>query len=358
MNKKHVIIFFLSVFFTLLLQAVFGGKIAAHLATSGLGRRFQFLSPQAPIVINRREEVRVSDATDVIDALDKVKSKLSALFVSDNSKTVWIGSLVNIAPEGVFVTSASAVSGLDPKSLYVELSDGSVAGVEFVARDPGTNIVFIKAKINGASPASLADSRRVTAGQRLIWVAGASVDKSPYFQSSFAAFAERQPDIAFSDRTSRTLGVEPTTGLVPGQALVDLSGEVVGVWDGSGLLPSSAVRASMSSYFSNAGAVKRPAFGFYYARINPVQEKLLSLPFGIAVAKPGEGSPAVLAGSPAEKSGLRSGDVITAIGNTKLSADTSPEELLEQAKPGEPLAFSVLRGKDTISLSIVPGVLK
>lgn len=56
-------------------------------------------------------------------------------------------------------------------------------------------------------------------------------------------------------------------------------------------------------------------------------------------------------GSPAEKAGLKKGDVITAVNGTKLDARTMLGDILSAAKPGDKAAFIVDRSGANVSVT-------
>lgn len=59
--------------------------------------------------------------------------------------------------------------------------------------------------------------------------------------------------------------------------------------------------------------------------------------------------------SPAEKAGLQVGDVITAVGSTKLNANTSLADVIKTYKPGDKVELSVTRGAQTLKLTVELG---
>ena len=60
-------------------------------------------------------------------------------------------------------------------------------------------------------------------------------------------------------------------------------------------------------------------------------------------------------GSPAEQAGLRQGDIITEVGQDKISADTSFTNALLHHKPGEKVTLKVWRDSKTLSLDVTFG---
>ncbi|MBI5032996.1 MAG: PDZ domain-containing protein [Chloroflexi bacterium] len=63
----------------------------------------------------------------------------------------------------------------------------------------------------------------------------------------------------------------------------------------------------------------------------------------------------VVGNSPAAKAGLKVGDIITAVGTTKLDADHALADLIQAHKPGEKVDLSVTRGSQTMIITVELG---
>lgn len=59
--------------------------------------------------------------------------------------------------------------------------------------------------------------------------------------------------------------------------------------------------------------------------------------------------------SPAEKAGLQVGDIITAVGTTKLDANHSLGDLIQAQKPGDKVDLSITRGRQTLVITVELG---
>ena len=59
--------------------------------------------------------------------------------------------------------------------------------------------------------------------------------------------------------------------------------------------------------------------------------------------------------SPADKAGLKVGDVITAVGTTKLDANTALTDAIKTYKPGDKVDLSIARGSQTMKLTVELG---
>ncbi len=60
-------------------------------------------------------------------------------------------------------------------------------------------------------------------------------------------------------------------------------------------------------------------------------------------------------GSPAARAGLQQGDVITAVGGTKLDAKNALADLIAAKKPGDKVELSVMRGTQTLTITVELG---
>ncbi len=360
MKKNHVaIIIIVSVALSLILNIFPGKIIVAKISTWPLLNRLKILSPQAPIVITNRETVRVSDAGDVLLAVNSVKSKLSALVqvdVENNSLSV-VGTAINLTSDGTFVTG-SAILSSDLWSYAVLLDDGRKAGITEMATDPATNLVFFKADISNVPTASITASGDLSAGDKVIFAQKSLQDSLIKILVSFVGSSQK--DISSSqfksDLPRRGFWAQAQGPLISGQAVVNMDGEVVGIWNGTEIISSDVLKKAITLYFDNNQKIVRPSFGFTY-RIVTSNESVLS-PTTIEGAK----VLSVSEGSAAAKGDLRAGDTIGSVGGTRVDENSSLEEALEKYKPGDEVSVGIIRGGQwrgpELNLTIKVGELK
>lgn len=169
MNKRRVFfVLIAAIILSQLFSILFGRWLTAKVSTLPLLSRYKLVSPQAPIVINTREEVRVSDSGDVQQALAAIRPKLS-LLVSDNGGQVTVlGGALNLTSDGLFVTVKSAVDGQKLSNLKIKLDDGTLAPVVKLTPDNATDLVILKADLQNLPVADFASSKDASAGQRVI----------------------------------------------------------------------------------------------------------------------------------------------------------------------------------------------
>lgn len=361
MSKKQlVILVIISVALSLLLNVFFGGQLAAKLSTFRLFNKFQILRPQAPIVINTKEEVRANDNEDILNAIDKVRSKLSLLVYVDGVNVKVVGAAVNATSDGYFLSASPALVLPKNTKLLVLLNSGQSLAVTQVLTDPVSNLVLLKTEGNGIPVVDFGKSQDLNPGQRIIFLRSSTQPYASNFSSSFITQKQADADgvVYSSDKPSQTFGVQSVQNLIPGQAVVDLDGQVVGMFDGSGVVASSNLKAAVNLFTQQKSNIQRPSYGFNYRIINPSLSGLLNLPVGAQVVRPQDKQPAVTPGSASGLVGLLENDVITAVNDIEINSDNLLEEILQRYKTGDNLKLSVSRAGAKIIINVVAGVIK
>jgi S1-C subfamily serine protease len=153
-----------------------------------------------------------------------------------------------------------------------------------------------------------------------------------------------------------------------GGPLINAAGEVIGIntlvrsGPGAGLgfaIPVNLARR-VAAQLAEGGQVVHPYLGLQLvpltARVarenNRDPEALLQLPErdGALVQK-------VIPDSPAEKAGLRRGDLVVRIDEESVSTPAALLRLVEKSEVGQPLPLTVVRGQRELELSIRPAAL-
>ncbi len=338
---------------SLLLNVFFGRFLTAKISTLSFLNRFHLLSPQTPIVINQRQEIRVSDTGDVLAALDSVKSKLSSVISVSNNTLTSLGGAVNLTSDGLFVTAKSVVDGAKPENLIIKLENGSTGKVTAIMPDPATNLVLLKADISGVPVVDFGSSAGLVPGQKLIFVINTPSDHSPIFQNGFVSQSQASNIAAPRDAgfPKRSFNVQISNSLLPGQAVVDTNSDIAGIWDGGNIISSDVIQDLTDRYLNSNHVITRPGFGFSYKLISALESRFLNTSAGAKVL-------AVAPVSPAQKAGLAAGDTISQINGQAVNEQSQLEELLQKYKPGDIVSLTVLRAGQSLTLNLIPGELK
>jgi 2-alkenal reductase len=274
------------------------------------------------------------------------------------------GSGVIISQDGYIVTNNHVVEGAE--SLAVTFADGSRHDATLVGTDPLVDLAVIRVKDAVPGFAPLGDSDALQPGETVIAIGSPLGD----FKNSVTAGV-----VSALNRTVPGSGQE---GLIQtdaainhgnsGGPLVNLRGEVVGIntlvvrgggstgdqAEGLGFSVPSNTARQVSEQLIQTGKIEHPYLGITYSMIDAdiAAQENLPVQNGALIGASASNGQAVLPGTPASKSGLKDGDIITEVGGTKLDSNTSLRGALMQHKPGDTIPLEVLRDGKTLSLDV------
>jgi serine protease Do len=261
-----------------------------------------------------------------------------------------------ISADGFILTNAHVVADFDEVS--VRLADvkrefkAKVVGV-----DKRTDVALLKVEARDLPTVTLGDSSKVEAGQ---WVAAIG---SPFgFTNTITAgivSATRRalPDESFVPFIQTDVAVNPGNS---GGPLINLSGEVVGInsqiysrtggYMGVSFAIPIEVALDVARQLQASGKVTRGRLGI---GVQPVTKELaksfrLDATTGAVVVS-------VEPGSPAERAGLKNGDVILAFGGKPIEDPNELPRLVAATKPGEKAPIEVWRNGKRERLSATVG---
>lgn len=330
------------------------------ISTLPLLNKWKIISPQGSIVINNREEIRVNDGKDILDAINSVKSKISTIVIKEDRNIIPVGVAVNLASEGIFIAPANIFSN-ENLDFYIILSDGRSALVEKKVLDTATNLAVFKAKISNVPLAIIGDSKEIKPGEKIILFSNSILADAPKTIISFAAFSQAyvQGQVFEADSPARSFGIqEVKTTIQPGEALVNTKGEVVGIWDGiNSIVSSDVLKQAINLYFGNSEKIIRPFFGFSFQIISKSESELLKIPEGALVK---EVKRSIRSGDkfPAQAAGFLEKDIIVSVDGQNISEKNSIEEIFQKYKPGDKIKFSIFRDKEKKEINLTVGELK
>ena len=351
MNLKPLRIIFFSVVVSLLAFILFGRWLSAEISTLPLLNRWKLLSPQAPIVINTTQQVRVTDSGDILAAIQNSTSKMSAIVSVSGGQMTPLGGAINLTGEGVFVTAANVLPAVLQND-YVITGSGSSLKITAQTVDPATGLVFFSAGASGIPTAALGDSSALVAGEKIIFLTNSTQSSQNRSASGFVTRQENDivGELFDADHPGRSFKAEAGSALVPGEAVVNTNSEVVGLWDGSKIISSDVLKNALDLYFQNSNAITRPSFGFTYGIVTKVESQLENVPEGALVKT-------VTKASPAQIAGLLAGDVITNVNGNSINETSPLEQALQNIKPGDTVKVTVTRSHETLQLALTAGTL-
>ncbi len=280
-----------------------------------------------------------------------------------------VGSGILYDSAGWILTNRHVVVGAE--RVRVELQDRRRFDGRIYGIDTLTDLAIVKIEGENLPVAEIGDSSGLKPGQLAVAIGSPLGTFTNSVTSGVVSALGRQ--IAVQDqetgqrRALRNL-IQTDAPINPGNsggALVDSSGRVIGVntavaggAQGIGFaIPINIARPIMEQAVAGE-KLSRPFIGINYEPIDPnvqVRERL-PIDYGVWVGFPAEvgeqaGSP-VVPRSPADRAGIRAGDIIMAINGERIDAQHPLDLLLTQHSPGDQLTLTVLRGGKTIEVPI------
>ena len=275
------------------------------------------------------------------------------------------GSGVVIDREGLVLTNAHVVEQVE--QVNVTLASGEQRDGDVIGRDPVTDLALVRLKGNALPPAArLGDSEALEVGDWAIALGTPYGLERTVTLGIVSSLHRNISSLGFSDK--RLDLIQTDAAINPGNSggpLVNAEGRVIGIntlvrsGPGAGLgfaIPINLARR-VTDELKAAGEVVHPYLGVQLialtARIarehNEDPNALVALP-----ERAGALVQSVLPDSPAQKAGLRRGDLVIQAGEVPID---DPQDLLQQvdrAEINQPLALSIIRGEQDLQVSVKP----
>jgi serine protease Do len=229
------------------------------------------------------------------------------------------GSGVIIDPRGIIVTNNHVID--DAARVQVNLKDGRTFVGEVMGSDPATDVALVKVDAENLPFATMGDSEKLKVGQIVLAIGNAlGLPGAPTVSMGLIGALGRPlpgTDFVVEGLIQTDAAINPGNS---GGPLADLDGKVIGMntamipfAQGMGFaIPSETIKRIMDQ-ISRHGRVIRPWLGISGMDVNKVVSRRynLGVETGVLLAE-------VLREAPARDAGLRVGDIIMKIGESKV----------------------------------------
>ena len=267
------------------------------------------------------------------------------------------GSGVVLTQDGFILTSAHVVAGRDAGG-SAHFTDGRELRFTVEGRDPLSDLAIVRADGSDLEPAALGDAESLRVGQLVVAIGNPNGFEGSVTAGVVSALGRALP--ARAGRGVRVIDnvIQTDAALNPGNsggALADGRGHVVGVNTavagvGLGLaVPVSATTQRIIAALISDGRVRRAYLGIAGGPrpLPPRARAETGAERGVEVVE-------VIDGSPAQRAGLRVGDVIFELDGAATESATDLQRLMVAERIGRDATARFVREGSVLALTVVP----
>lgn len=268
-----------------------------------------------------------------------------------------LGSGVIVSPDGYIITNNHVIETAD--QIEIALNDGRKFDARMIGRDPETDLAVLKIDTESRLPViTLAGGDALSVGDVVLAIGNPFGVGQTVTMGIVSALGRSQLGInTFENYIQTDAAINPGNS---GGALVDSVGNLVGIntaiYSRSGgslgigfAIPISIARNVLEQIVAG-GEVIRGWVGVEIQDITPELAESFGLrdTHGALIA-------GVLRAGPADRAGIRPGDVLIAVDGNSVSDPRAMLDMVAALPPGRSAVFRVLRGDKEVNLGVEVG---
>ena len=371
-NKKkvHKIIFF---FFVIVFcgVAAFAGNYIAYNITS----------KSSDLINNAKydgNKITTSDESSIMGVVKKAEPSVVSITTKSQSLSFYgatteedAGTGIVLSKNGYILTNYHVIENFS--SIKIITSDGiTYDSVKYIGRDPLNDIAFLKIEnVNNLTPIEIGNSSTLNIGQKVVAIGNALGQYQNTVTSGIVSGTGRPVTASSSDgNSSETLTdlLQTDAAINSGNSggpLVNMSGQIVGVntavaqnANGIGFsIPINSEKGLIKSVIET-GKINKAYLGVSYLDITAevANEYKLSQKNGAYVTpRDASSNNAVVSGSPADKAGIKSEDIITKVNDDTIGKQGSLSTLIGEHMPDDKVRLTIVRDNKTTTIDVVLG---
>jgi serine protease DegQ len=268
-----------------------------------------------------------------------------------------LGSGVIVSEHGLILTNAHVVLAAD--EIEVALEDGRTSKARVVGADPETDLAVLKIELNHLPAITFADPEKNQVGDVVLAIGNPFGVGQTVTQGIISALGRNHLGIStFENFIQTDAPINPGNS---GGALIDAEGNLVGINSaiysrsggsmGIGFAIPVSIAKHVMEQIVRQGAVTRGWIGIEAQDITPelVESFKLKNTTGSLIA-------GIIKGSPAERAGLKSGDILLEINGHQVSDSSSMLNLISELKPNKLATLQIARNQKVMSISVMIGL--
>lgn len=275
---------------------------------------------------------------------------------SETRQTASLGSGVIIGPEGYILTNHHVIEAAD--EIEVALADGRKAPARVIGTDPETDLAVLKADVGNLPAITFGNPQQLSVGDVVLAIGNPFGVGQTVTMGIVSALGRSHLGIStFENFIQTDAAINPGNS---GGALVDTAGNLVGINSaiysrtggslGIGFaIPADLARQVMEQIV-RTGSVTRGWIGVEVQDISRELAESFRLPTteGTLIA-------GVQRGGPADRAGVKPGDILVAVESKVVTDSTSMLNLIAALEPGKSASLKILRNRQQMEVKVNVG---
>lgn len=328
-------------------------------AEQSYGSNYQASRTAENIIKEETEDQDISQTIEKINlavvGISKIKNKGNTIFLKDGVSSLGLGTGFIVSQDGYIVTNEH-VSGTKNETCYVTLEDGRNFNAKVIWADSDIDLSIIKINTNSLNFIELGDSDNAKIAQTVYAIGNPiGIEFERTVTKGIISGTNRTIKLEEEDKTSYMEDLIQTDATInPGNSggpLINEKGEVIGIncvkitsAEGIGFAIPVNIIKPIVEILKQTGQYEQATLGVFAYDKNIIpyinQESIIQtkLDSGVYVTN-------IIKNSPAEKAGIKQGDIITKIDETKLEKMSQLRRLVYSKTVGEEVSITYIRNK-------------
>lgn len=311
------------------------------------------------------------NGADIPQLVDKVSESVVSIvassqfqnFFGQNYNQSGAGTGVIVSKDGYILTNKHVIN--NATQVQIITNDGEIyTNAKLIYKDPLNDLAYIKVnEPKNFKPLEIGESKTLKVGQSVLAIGNSLGEFHNTVTNGIVSGLNRSIQAQDGNNVSSLTDMIQTNAAInPGNSggpLVNAAGQIIGIntaiSQGANnigfAIPIGAAKGVLRQLGSKSDdEIGRAYLGVYYSNINPAiaKEKKLSVKAGALIDE----KKGVLEDGPADKAGIKKGDIITQINDDLIGKKGSLNSLISEYMPGEEVTLKVLRDKKTKNIKV------
>ncbi len=303
----------------------------------------------------------VENVTSCVVGISKIKNAGTTVFLKDGTSSLGLGTGVIVSENG-YILSNEHVTGSKYSNCYITIENGKTYTGTVVWSDSVVDLSITKINVKNLPYARLGDSENVRVGET-VYAIGNPIGYEFQRTVTSGIISAVNRTVRIDENGASTYMedlIQTDAGINPGNSggpLINPDGQIIGInsvkittAEGIGFaVPINIVKPIIERYMKEEKFEEASLGIFAYDKeIIPYIDEKIDIQKGIYIAQ-------ISLDSPAAKTGLKIGDVITKIDNLELSKMCDLRSYIYTKSPGDEVTLNIYRNRREIQIRVKLG---